>query len=193
MKRVILNLRTDRWTRLLGRASGTRLRVAAATYLLLCAGVMAMVGIRWLALDAAARAARSSSATADSTAGATARHIVAVEPLSAPKWAARTRIAQHLNFPWATVLNELERHASKDVAVLSIDPDAVQGRVRLELEARQLRSLIDFAQRLGSSPDFDRVAFGKHELAERDPAKPVRLSLEVKLTTANGRFVEGAR
>lgn len=151
-----------------------------------------MVGIRWLALDTAARATRSSAATVDSTARATARHVATVEPLSAPNWAARARIAQHLNFPWATVLNELERHASKDVAVVSIDPDAVHGRVRLELEARQLRSLIEYAERLGTSPEFDRVALGKHELAERDPAKPVRLSLEVKLTHANGRGVEGA-
>jgi hypothetical protein len=159
-------------------ATGMRMRIVAATFALLAFGVLASALWRYAELNAAVLAARSA---ADTAARATAPVVAVVDTPSPPRLAALARSSNHLNVPWATILDELERHATKDIALLAIDPDAVQGRVRLEFEARRLQSLVDFAQRLGSSPGFERVALAKHEIVDRDPAKPVRMSLEVKL------------
>ena len=188
MKRLTLTFQSDFWTVIFGRATGVGMRIAAAAFVLLALGTLASAVWRYAGMTAAVQAAR---AAADMAARATAPAVATVEAPSPPRLAALARSAHHLNVPWATILDELERHATKDVALLAIDPDAVQGRVRLEFEARRLQSLVDFAQRLGSSSGFERVALAKHEIVERDPAKPVRMSLEVKLARSGEMAIAG--
>ena len=178
MKRLTLAFQSGFWTGVFGQATGIRMGIAAAAFVLLALGVLASTLWRYAEMNAAVLAARAAAETA---ARAAAPVVAAVVTPSPPRLTALARSTHHLNVPWAAILDELERHATKDVALLAIDPDAVQGRVRLEFEARRLQSLIDFAQRLGESPGFERVTLAKHEIVDRDPAKPVRMSLEVKL------------
>lgn len=178
MKRLALTFSSGFWTVIFGRATGMRMQIAAATFTLLALGVLVSALWRHSEMNAAVLAAR---AAAEQATRAAAPVIAAVVAPSPPRLAALARSTHHLNVPWAAILDELERHASKDVALLAIDPDATQGRLRLEFEARRLQSLVEFAERLGSSPGFERVALSKHEIVDRDPAKPVRMSLEVKL------------
>lgn len=188
MKRVKLVLRSDLSAVWLGRASGTPTRIAAVAFAVLCTVAGAGAVIRFTELNAALDAARTTGAPAP---GLLAEKKVVAQPASALQRVALARSAHHLNMPWAAILDELERHASTDVALLAIDPDAGQGRVRVELEARQLKSLVDFAQRLGSSSHFERVTLSKHELVDRDPAKPLRMSLDVKLARVEAVLAVG--
>ena len=178
MKRLTLTFQSGFWTGVFGRATGIRMRIFAAAFALLALGVLASTLWRYAEMNATVLAARAAAETA---ARAAAPMVAAVVTPSPPRLTALARSTHHLNVPWAAILDELERHATKDVALLAIEPDAVQGRVRLEFEARRLQSLVDFAQRLGDAPGFERVALAKHEVVDRDPAKPVRMSLEVKL------------
>lgn len=187
MKRLTLDFRSDFRSVMFGRATGARMQITAATFVLLALGSLTSAVWRYEEMNAAVLAAR---AAADTAARAASPAVVAVETASPPRLAALARSTHHLNVPWATILDELEKHAAKDVAVLAIDPDAVKGRVRLEFEARQLQSLVDFAQRLGRSPEFESVALAKHESVDRDPAKPVRMSLEAKLARSGEVSIE---
>ncbi len=179
MRRPALTLRAGFWAGAFGRASGMPARIASAAFALVALGVLAAVLARYGELHAAVLTARAAAASA--TQAATPPVAAAVVPPSPHRLSALARSTQHLNVPWAAILDELERHATQDVALLGIEPDAVQGRVRLELESRRLQPLVDFAQRLGRSSTFERVALAKHDTVERDPAAPVRMSLEVKL------------
>lgn len=188
MRRPALTFRSGLWMVVCGRATGVRMRLAAAAFVLLALGVVASAVWRYAEMSAAVLAAR---AAADTAARARAPVATKVEAPSPARLAALARSTHHLNVPWATILDELERHATKDIALLAIDPDAVQGRVRLDFEARRLQSLVDFAERLNSSPGFERVALSKHEIIERDPARPVRMSLEIKLARSGQKVDTG--
>ncbi len=178
MRRLALTLRTGFWAGALGRASSLPARIASATFALFALGMLATALGRYGELNTAVLTARAAAASA--TQAAAPEAAVADTP-SAPRLAALARSTQQLNVPWAAILDGLERHATQDIALLGIEPDAVQGRLRLAFEARRLQSLVDFAQRLGESSAFERVALVKHDTQDRDPAAPLRMSLEVKL------------
>lgn len=178
MRRLTLTFRSGFWAGVFGRATGMRMRIVLAAFALLALGTLAAALGRYATLNAAVLTARAAAETAAQAAAPVAAVVVAPSP---PELTALARSTQHLSVPWAAILDELERHATRDIALLGIEPDAVQGRVRLEFEARRLQSLVDFAQRLGGSPAFERVALAKHETVDRDPATPVRMWLEVKL------------
>lgn len=178
MRRLALTLRTGFWARAFGRASGLPARIALATFALLALGMLAAALGRYGELRTDVLTARASAASSTQAAAPVA---AAVDAPSAPRLGALARSTQQLNVPWAAILDGLEQHATPDIALLGIEQDAVQGRLRLAIEARRLQSLVDFAQRLGESSAFERVGLVKHDTVDRDPAAPVRLSLEVKL------------
>lgn len=162
--------------------------MASAAFLLLGIAALGHTGHRWAELSQSVDDALVAAIAAERALPPTR---VARDAASAQRLAALVRSARHLNAPWSTILDELERHAGGEVALLAIDVDAAQGRVRVELEARRLKSQVDFAQRLGTSSTFERVTLGKHEPAERDPSKPVRMSLEARLVDGAHRTTAG--
>lgn len=93
------------------------------------------------------------------------------------------RITRHLNTPWATIFEVLERRTPQNVALLAIEPDASRQTVRLTAEARALEDLMHCAESLRADPAVRRILLIEHETNERDPTRPVRLTLELSLET----------
>lgn len=94
------------------------------------------------------------------------------------------QVARQLNTPWASLLDALEAGTPDNVALVSIEPDARVGSVRLQVEARTLDTLLAYAKELGALPLFESVSLIKHETNEQDSNRPVRLSLDLRLHAA---------
>lgn len=93
------------------------------------------------------------------------------------------QVARELNTPWAALLDALETGTPDNVALVSIEPDARDGSVRLQAEAATLDALLAYARELDAQPLFQSVDLVKHETNEQDINKPVRLRLDLRLKT----------
>jgi Tfp pilus assembly protein PilN len=92
-----------------------------------------------------------------------------------------TQMARQLNTPWSALLDALEASLPDEVALVAIEPDASQGTVRLQVEAKSLDTLLAYARELRSIPLFANVDLVKHETNEQDVNRPVRLGLNIRL------------
>jgi hypothetical protein len=122
--------------------------------------------------------AKASEAEAASTVSRAARR--PPQAISEPQQRSWRSLAGHLNAPWPAILDALEHAASKDVALVAIEPDPARSSVRVQAEAATLPPLLEFAQRLEATPPFAALRLLKHEPASKDAAA-MRLTLELQL------------
>lgn len=90
-------------------------------------------------------------------------------------------VIRKLNTPWQDLFDQLEKSTPKDVALLSIEPDAARASIRLSAEAKQLETLLTFASELQNHGVLGRLTYSKHETNDQDSNKPVRLSFELNM------------
>lgn len=90
-------------------------------------------------------------------------------------------VVGRLNMPWTAMLDTLEAQTPDDVALVSIEPDARGGIVRVQAEARTLEALLAYARALRTAGPFADAIPMKHETNEQDPNRPVRLTLQIRL------------
>ncbi|HEY8357539.1 MAG TPA: hypothetical protein VIL30_08780 [Ramlibacter sp.] len=112
------------------------------------------------------------------------RQPVAVTPKPALRPEQRrawNQVVRQLNTPWGGLLAVLEATTPDDVALVSIEPDARQGSVRIQAEARTLEVLLAYAQSLKGAGLFADVVPVKYETNEQDPNRPARLMLNLQL------------
>ncbi|NMG46165.1 pilus assembly protein [Aromatoleum toluvorans] len=81
------------------------------------------------------------------------------------------------NRPWQSLFATLEALASKDIALLSLTPDARKHQVRITAEARDLGAMLDYHRKLEDTPALRDVSLVNHEFAEQVQGRPVRFSL----------------
>jgi Tfp pilus assembly protein PilN len=93
-------------------------------------------------------------------------------------------VIRQLNTPWDQLFDQLESSTPRDVSLISIEPDAKRGSVRLQAEARALDTLLTYAARLQNQGVLGSLTYSKHETNEQDPNKPIRLSVEYSLLAA---------
>ncbi|MCB1916473.1 MAG: hypothetical protein KDG52_12255 [Rhodocyclaceae bacterium] len=86
-------------------------------------------------------------------------------------------VADRLAIPWGDLLAEIEAADGNDVAITALLPDPDKRVVRIEAQARDLRSMLNYNARLAASPMLGEVALITHEVALDDPDQPVRFSL----------------
>jgi hypothetical protein len=67
------------------------------------------------------------------------------------------RVISQLNAPWPAIFRALETEASPQVAVLSAEPNAERGVVRVQTEGATLDDLLAHANRLGQRRPFRAV------------------------------------
>jgi Tfp pilus assembly protein PilN len=106
--------------------------------------------------------------------------------LNAQRVRAWNAVARQLNTPWTALLDTLEALTPADVALVAVEPDAMQGTVRLQAEARTLQALLAYEQALRAAPLFHAVALARHETNENESVRPVRLHLVLRMQTAQG-------
>lgn len=87
-------------------------------------------------------------------------------------------IIVELNVPWKELFEAFEVTQNTDIAVLSIEPDAQKGLVRISGEAKSLESLPAYLSYLQKVSLFNEVALLNHQIQQQDPQRPVRFMLQ---------------
>lgn len=86
-------------------------------------------------------------------------------------------ILQQLALPWSVLFKVIETSNEKEIALLSIQPDAGKRVLRLAGEAKNFDALLAYIARLEQSPMLSQVYLSSHELRLQDAEKPVRFAL----------------
>lgn len=107
---------------------------------------------------------------------------------SAAQHKAWERLAAQLGMPWAVWLSQVQSVMPDAVALVAVEPDARLGRTRVQAEARDLDTLMRYAQSLAGLGPVTAVFPIRHEVNEQDPNRPVRMTLDVHF----GQAVEPA-
>ena len=86
-------------------------------------------------------------------------------------------VAGRLAVPWGRLLAAVEDAGSGDVAVTALSPDPAKRLVRIDGQARDLRTMLQYNARLAFSGQLSDIALVSHELMAEDAERPVRFSL----------------
>lgn len=90
-------------------------------------------------------------------------------------------VVRSLTLPWAALVETLERTATRDVALLQLQPDAQSRVLRLTLEARSRQAMFDYATRLGASGLLADAHILSHQVMADDPQKRIQFSVQAVL------------
>jgi hypothetical protein len=87
------------------------------------------------------------------------------------------QISAQLRRPWERLFAALETLRGKDIALLSLTPDARKGQVRISAEARNLEAMLAFHRQLEDSPELSDVSLVNHEIVTSSAQKPILFNL----------------
>lgn len=87
-------------------------------------------------------------------------------------------VVRQLTLPWAAIFTTVEQAASREVAILQLQPDAETRVLRLSAETRQREAMFDFLRRLGAAPGLADVHLVSHQVQREDPQRPVQFSVQ---------------
>lgn len=90
-------------------------------------------------------------------------------------------VARSLALPWATLVRGVEQAATRDVALLQLQPDAETRVVRLTAEARHREAMFDYVRRLGAAKGLAEVHLVSHQMQRDDPRQPIQFSAQASL------------
>ena len=101
-------------------------------------------------------------------------------PLSAAKTEALNSAIQKLNLPWRDLLNAIEQATPKNIALLSLEPDAGKNTLIILAEAANPESMLDYLGQLKAQDWFLEVRLIKHEINKQDIYTPYRFQIEAR-------------
>lgn len=91
--------------------------------------------------------------------------------------AGAANVIDQLAIPWDALFRSLEGIDEKEVALLSLSPDAVKKQLKLGVEAKSLGAMLSFHNKLEHAPIFREVSLSQHEIAQQEPNQPVRFNI----------------
>lgn len=92
-------------------------------------------------------------------------------------------VVRQLSLPWAPLIQAIEQAATRDVAILEMQPEAQSRSVRLTAEARTQEAMFQYLRRLGAAHALADVHVVSHQVQRDDPQRPVRFSVQAVLRT----------
>jgi hypothetical protein len=90
-------------------------------------------------------------------------------------------VVRQLTLPWATLIATIEQAATRDVAILQLQPDADQRVLRLMAEARNRDAMFEYVRRLGSAKGLGEVHIVNHQVQREDPQRPIHFSVQAAI------------
>jgi hypothetical protein len=93
-------------------------------------------------------------------------------------------VVRRLTVPWGSLVQALEEAATRDVALLQLQPDAENRTVRLTAEARSAEAMFAYARRLGAAKGLADVHVVSHQVQREDPQRPIQFALQATLKAA---------
>jgi Tfp pilus assembly protein PilN len=85
-----------------------------------------------------------------------------------------SEIVHQLTLPWGELFASAESAGIPDVALLSIESDTDNRRVKISGEAKHLESILAYLRYLETRPVLVDVYLQSHELQKQDSEQPVR-------------------
>ncbi len=147
--------------------------------------VLLVLGVA--ALAAAAMHYREAMARADyweAKAGQAARSTARPMPVSQRELADMALEIRHANevlgqitLPWDSLFNAVEWSAGKDIALLTIEPDAEKHQVKIRGEAKTIDAMLGYVRHLSAQDAFSSVYLQSHQVQRRERENPVRFAL----------------
>jgi Tfp pilus assembly protein PilN len=149
--------------------------------LALALGAAAELGVRWQ--DARGELRQMQAANNLLNSDRPRAKAVPVERLDEHVKAAEV-VVRNLTLPWASLIETLEGTTTPDVAVLQIQPDAQQGLLRINGEARNQGAMWQYVRDLSAAGSLEEVHLLNHQVQQEDPQKPLQFSLQAKIKAA---------
>jgi hypothetical protein len=110
-----------------------------------------------------------------------ARDAAGAAPATTPKDSSLVQraadVTRRLATPWERLFKALETFRHENVALLSAEPDPINGTVRISAEAKDTATMLAYVDDLRESGLLSNVALNTHQVMLDNPFKPVRFSL----------------
>jgi len=90
------------------------------------------------------------------------------------------RIVDALEQPWIRLFDDIEAAGVRGISLLSLEPDADKGNLRLSGEAVDRDTLSRYLERLGASGSLREVRLTQHEWRQRDGVGALRFSVSAR-------------
>jgi len=82
------------------------------------------------------------------------------------------------------LIGTLEQAATREVAILQLQPDAEQRLLRLSAEARDREAMFEYLRRLGAAPGLAEVHLVSHQVQLEDPQRPIQFAVQARIREA---------
>lgn len=90
-------------------------------------------------------------------------------------------VVRELTLPWGALIRTLEQAATREVAILQLQPDAHQRVVKITAEARNQAAMFEYLRRLGASRNLGEPHLVSHQVQREDPQRPIQFSIQAAL------------
>jgi len=90
-------------------------------------------------------------------------------------------VVRQLALPWAAMLHAVEGAASADVAVLQLEPDARERKLRVSAEARDEEAMLEYLRRLGREHALAGAYLASHQVVLEDARRPIQFTVLARL------------
>ncbi|MFM9836309.1 MAG: PilN domain-containing protein [Methylophilaceae bacterium] len=88
------------------------------------------------------------------------------------------KVIQKLNLPWDNLFVILEKAKGENIALLGVEPNAKDAKVKLTGEAKDFKAMFDYVRALREQPVLSNVYLLDHKIDDQNPDKPIRFTLE---------------
>jgi len=86
-------------------------------------------------------------------------------------------VIRQLALPWASIIHAVEGAASPDVAVLQMEPDARERKLRVTAEARNEDAMLEYLRHLGGERALANAHLASHQVVLEDARHPIRFTV----------------
>ena len=93
-------------------------------------------------------------------------------------------VVRQLTLPWASLVQAIEQAATRDVALLQLQPDAESRSLKLTAEARHRDAMFEYLRRLGVAPGLSEVHLVSHQVLRENPQRPIQFSVQASIAGA---------
>jgi hypothetical protein len=90
-------------------------------------------------------------------------------------------VVRQLTLPWPALIGTIEQAATRDVAILQLQPDAETRVLRLTAETRHREAMFDFLRRLSAARGLTDVHLVSHQVQRDEPQKPIQFSVQASI------------
>lgn len=90
-------------------------------------------------------------------------------------------VVRQLTLPWGALIRAIEQAATRDVAILQLQPDAESRTLRISAEARHRDAMFEYLRRLAAVRGLAEVHVVSHQVQREDPQRPIQFSVQASL------------